>query len=312
MRLRDQRLSHYRLIEKIGAGGMGEVWKALDTKLDREIAIKILPDDFASDPERSGRFMREAKAVAALNHTNIVTIYSVEQVDESRFITMELIRGRSLSELIPSNGLPLEALLGRATAMADAISAAHQEGITHRDLKPANMMVGADGRLKILDFGLAKLREGAVGPQGVTELPTATVSQEGRILGTVAYMSPEQAEGKAIDHRSDIFSLGVVLYEMATGQRPFQGDTNVSIISSILKDTPDPVVRLNPALPNHLERIIGRCLEKDPNRRFQTALDLRNELETLSAEADRQESVASIAVLPYSHMTPHKDQDYFC
>jgi TolB-like protein len=276
-------LSHYRLIEKIGEGGMGVVWKALDTKLEREVAVKILPEELASDPERLGRFEREAKAVAALNHPNIVTVHSVEEAEGMRFITMELVRGKPLTELIPRNGLPLGKFFDQAVALTEAISAAHQQGITHRDLKPDNVMIGDDGHLKVLDFGLAKLREEARAVDG-TQMPTATVTQEGKILGTVSYMSPEQAEGKAIDHRSDIFSLGVMLYQMATGQRPFKGDTSISIISSIMKDTPASITDIKASLPNHLGRIVKRCLAKEPKRRFQTALDLRNELEELGQE----------------------------
>ncbi len=284
-----QVLSHYRLLEKLGKGGMGVVWKALDTKLDREVAIKILPEELASDPERLGRFEREAKAIAALDHPHIVTIHSVEEAEGVHFITMGLVRGKSLAELIPRNGLPLPNFFDMAIALADAISAAHQRGITHRDLKPDNVMIGDDGRLKVLDFGLAKLREEAQAVEGITQLPTATVTQEGKILGTVSYMSPEQAEGKPIDHRSDIFSMGVMLYQMATGQRPFKGDTSVSIISSIIKDTPASITELNQTLPRHLGRIVKRCLAKKPERRFQSALDLRNDLEELKEEIDSGE-----------------------
>jgi Tol biopolymer transport system component len=290
-----QTLLHYRLLEKLGEGGMGVVWKALDTKLDREVAIKILPEEMAGDPERMARFEREAKSVAALNHPNIVTIHSVEEAEGIHFITMELVRGKSLTELIPKNGLPLAKFFELSTAMADAISTAHQQGITHRDLKPDNVMVGDDGRLKILDFGLAKLRDEAHAIEGSTQFPTATVTQEGKILGSVSYMSPEQAEGKSIDHRSDIFSMGVVLYQMATGQRPFKGDTSVSIISSIMKDTPESITDLNQSLPRHLGRIVKRCLAKEPGRRFQTALDLRNELEELKEEIDSGELPSSSA-----------------
>jgi Tol biopolymer transport system component len=268
---------------------MGVVWKALDTKLDREIAVKILPEELAADPERLARFEREAKAVAALDHPNIVTLYSVEEAEGVHFITMGLVRGRSLTELIPKNGLPLGKFFDHAIALADAISAAHQQGITHRDLKPDNVMIGDDGRLKVLDFGLAKLREEAQGVESSTQLPTATVTQEGKILGTVSYMSPEQAEGKAIDHRSDIFSLGVMLYQMATGQRPFKGDTSVSIISSIMKETPASITDLNQTLPRHLGRIVRQCLQKEPDRRYQTARDLCNQLVELKEEVDSGE-----------------------
>ncbi len=317
-----QTLSHYRLVEKIGEGGMGVVWKAVDTTLDREVAVKLLPGAFSQDPERLRRFKREAKAVAALNHPNIVTIHSVEEAEGVHFITMELVGGRPLSRLIPRDGFPLDRFFALAAPLTDAISAAHQQGITHRDLKPENVMVTDEGRLKVLDFGLAKLAEGA--PVGVSEsqLPTASATEPGRILGTVAYMSPEQAQGKQVDQRSDIFSLGVVLYEMATGRRPFQGETHADLLASILRDTPPTVVELNPALPRHLGRIVAHCLARDPKRRFQTALDLRNELEALNEElalagaprrrgADIPEDLHSVAVLPLENLSGDSTQDFF-
>src|SRR5579872_5648185 len=234
----------YEIVAPLGSGGMGEVYKARDPRLQRFVALKVLAAGAALDPERRERFTREAQAIAALNHPNIVTIYSVEADGDAGFITMELVDGRPLSDALPSRGLPLARLLKIGIAVADGVAAAHQKGITHRDLKPANIMIGADdrdSRVKVLDFGLAKLADAAVVTGGVTEIPTALDTGEGRILGTVAYMSPEQAEGKPIDARSDLFSLGVVLYEMATGRRPFTGGTSVSILSSIVKDTPASV-----------------------------------------------------------------------
>jgi Tol biopolymer transport system component len=281
-----QQLLHYRLTEKIGEGGMGEVWKAEDTKLRRHVALKVLPERMAADPERRARFEREARAVAALNHPNIVTLHSVEESDGVHFITMELVEGRNLKQLLPRGGLPLNRLLEIAIPLADAVSRAHSAGITHRDLKPDNIMLDTEGRLRVLDFGLAKLQE-PTGSAEAAHLPTATaMTGEGKIVGTVAYMSPEQAEGKPVDHRSDIFSLGTILYEMATGKRPFQGETSMSTIGAILKDEPSSVTEINPALPRHAGRILRRCLAKDPERRYQTALDLRNELEELKAEID--------------------------
>ena len=265
---------------------MGEVFAAEDTRLHRKIAIKVLSKLMAGDPERRLRFEREAQAIAALNHPNIVTIYSVEEADGVPFLTMELVEGRPLGELIPSGGLPLEALLRIGIAVSDAMAAAHQRGITHRDLKPANVMVTADGRPKVLDFGLAKLQETDLAPDGLTRLPSDDLTGEGRIIGTVAYMSPEQAEGRTVDQRSDIFSLGVMLHELGTGERPFKGETNISVISSILKDNPPTITDLNPALPAGLAKIIRRSLAKDPSRRYQTATDLRNELEELKQEVD--------------------------
>jgi Tol biopolymer transport system component len=295
-----EHLNHYRILGPIGQGGMGAVYAAEDTRLHRKVALKVLSILLAADPERRQRFEREAQAIAALNHPNIVTIYSVEEADGLPFLTMELIEGHPLSEAIPSGGMTPEKLLKIGVAVSDAIAAAHLRGITHRDLKPANVMLADDGRVKVLDFGLAKLREeGAPAPDDVTRLPaSSTLTGEGRILGTVAYMSPEQAEGKAVDPRSDIFSLGVMLHEMATGDRPFKGDTNVSIISAILKDTPSTITDLNPRLPTGLARIVRRCLAKDPSRRYQTATDLRNDLEELKQEFDSGATQTSVAAAP--------------
>jgi Tol biopolymer transport system component len=279
-------LNHYNILEPLGKGGMGEVFAAEDTRLHRKVAIKVLSGLMAADIERRQRLEREAQAIAALNHPNIVTIHSVEEADGVPFIVMELVEGRPLAELIKVGGLPLGVLLRVGVNISDAIGAAHQRGITHRDLKPANVMVGSDGRVKVLDFGLAKLREAEAEYNGETRLPAGDLTGEGRIIGTVAYMSPEQAEGKPVDSRSDIFSLGVLLHEMAVGEKPFRGDTNVSIISSILKDTPSSITDLNPDLPAGLAKVIRRSLAKDPSRRYQSAIDLRNELEELKQESD--------------------------
>jgi serine/threonine protein kinase len=262
----------------------------------------VLPTVAAIDADRRERFTREALAVAALNHPHIVTIHSVEDAGNAVFLTMELVEGRSLAEALPATGLPIERALTIGIAVADATSAAHQKGITHRDLQPGNIMLGEGeqaGRIKVLDFGLAKVIDVQHSAAGASMLPTevpahtAPITAEGRILGTVAYMSPEQAEGRTIDGRSDLFSLGVVLYEMATGQRPFAGDTNLSILSSILKDTPKSVTDINPAIPPELGRIIRRALAKDPERRYQTAKDLRNDLEDLKASLGSSESPLS-------------------
>jgi serine/threonine protein kinase/Tol biopolymer transport system component len=277
----------YRIIEPLGKGGMGEVFAAEDLRLHRRVALKVLPGILAGDPASRQRFEREAQAVAALNHPNIVTIHSVEEHDGRLFLTMELVDGKPLGELIPKGGLPLDRVLGIGIEVADAIAAAQQRGITHRDVKPGNIIVMPSGRAKVLDFGLAKVREAeaALATDDLTRMTSAKdLTGEGKIVGTVAYMSPEQAEGKPVDPRSDIFSLGVVLHEMATGNRPFKGDTNVSVISSIIKDTPPPVTDSNPHLPADFARIIRRCLAKDPDRRYQTAADLRNELEELKQD----------------------------
>jgi len=272
-------LVHYEILAKIGVGGMGEVYRARDTRLGRDVAVKILPDAMAQSTERRARFQREASVIAALKHPNIVTIFSVEEADGIHFITMELVEGPTLAERIPDEGLSLEEFLEVAVPLSDALANAHGQGIVHRDLKPANIMFDADGRVKILDFGLAKLTA-EVGEDG------ATVTSDGRtlagqMLGTLAYMSPEQAEGADIDHRSDIFSLGIVLYQMATGVQPFQGPTFVSTLSAILKDTPPPIVERNRSLPGALGDIIERCLAKDPDDRYPTAAALRDNLQKI-------------------------------
>ena len=279
------KLGHYQLVALIGAGGMGEVYRARDPKLGREIAIKVLPDEVTKNDERLRRFGREAKALAALDHPNIVTVHSIEEDQGTPFITMQLVRGRNLSELIAHKGLPLKQFFEIAIPLADAVSSAHEQGVTHRDLKPDNLMVSDKGQLKILDFGLAILRQGSCKVAG-SELPTVTKTQAGRIVGTAAYMSPEQAEGKRIDHRSDMFSMGTILYEMLTGQRPFKGEGQASILSSILRDTPPSVTTLNSDCPRELSRIVKRCLVKDPDDRYQSAKDLRNELKEIKQELD--------------------------
>ena len=319
-------LSHYRILEKLGAGGMGEVYRAEDTTLKRQVALKVLPPDFADSQERLERFQREAETLAALDHPNIVTIYSVEssvvshQSSASRegetenwtlttedreggrvvhYLTMQLVEGQSLSELIPRGGMSLGKIFDIAVPLADALAAAHETGVIHRDLKPANIMVTDEGRVKVLDFGLAKLRAPAItdveaplagAREGASPSPTQVrtdlLTEEGSVFGTVPYMSPEQAEGKTVDHRSDIFSLGVMLYEMATGRRPFVGDSSLSILSAILRERPSSVTDLQPELPRHLERIIEHCLEKKSKNRFQTARDVYNELCGLRKELE--------------------------
>lgn len=273
-------LGHYRIERLLGTGGMGEVYLAEDTTLGRRVALKVLGPALASDPDRRERFEREARAAAALNHPNIVTIHSVEEVDGIPFLTLELIEGQTLDEIIPPEGLPLDRVLTLGIQLADAVGTAHQRGITHRDLKPANAMLTADGRIKVLDFGLAKVME-EVRISAEAAQPTAALTTEGRIVGTVAYMSPEQAEGRPVDPRSDVFSLGILLYEMATGARPFTGDTQMSILSAIMRDTPKPVSEIRPGLPRELSKIVRRCLAKDVEDRYQSAKDLRNDLRAL-------------------------------
>ena len=283
------RIAHYDVTALIGEGGMGQVYQAHDTTLNRDVALKVLPADTAADPERLKRFQREAQAIAALNHPNVVTIYSVEQADATHFLTMELVEGKTLVELIPPGGLPLEDLLAVALPLTDAVSAAHERRIVHRDLKPANVMVGDDGRLKVLDFGLAKLRSELSAPSEAETASTLFTAPH-RVLGTAAYMSPEQAEGKPADARSDIFSLGVVLFEMATGRRPFAGDSPAATISSILRDAPPPLKEIRPDLPADVDRVVRRCLAKEPARRYHAASALRSELLDLQEQVTRPES----------------------
>lgn len=306
-------LSHYRILDKLGAGGMGEVYLAEDTSLKRQVALKVLPADMAENPDWLRRFQREAELVASLNDPGIVTIYSVEEAEGLHFLTMELVQGETLAEMLPSGGLHLDRFLEIAVPLVQALAAAHERGVTHRDLKPANVMVTPEGQVKVLDFGLAKLLV-ADEPTDQSLMPTEALTREGLVLGTIPYMAPEQLEGRPADHRCDIFSAGIVLHEMVTGERPFKGESSASLISAILRDRPDPITDSRSDVPRHLERVIQRCLQKDPERRYQTANDLRNDLEDLPAElnqvkADQQRSVA---VLPFKDMSPMKDQDYFC
>jgi formylglycine-generating enzyme required for sulfatase activity/dienelactone hydrolase/predicted Ser/Thr protein kinase len=270
-------LLHYRLVQQLGEGGMGVVWKAVDTALEREVAIKILPVAFATEPERLERFEREAKLLASLNHPNVAAVYGLHEDRGVRFLAMELVRGRSLTDEI-ARGLGPQRVLELSAAIADGLAAAHRQHVTHRDLKPDNIMIADDGRPKVLDFGLAKLGGVAPSPEA------ATTTQAGSILGTVSYMSPEQAQGKPVDPRSDVFSLGIVLYEMTTGRRPFAGDNSVSILTSILRDTPAPVTDSQPGVGAPLDRIIRRCLEKDPGARYADASGLASDLRALHAD----------------------------
>lgn len=284
-----RRISFYRVISKLGAGGMGEVYLAEDTRLGRHVALKVLPPDLAMDPGRKARFVREARAASALNHPNIVTVYDIGHEDEIEFLAMEYVAGKPLSALIPRQGMPLNELLPCAIQLAGALAKAHDAGIVHRDIKPGNIMMTTEGVVKVLDFGLAKLTE----PPSSDTAPTQSLhhqsgapTEEGRIVGTTAYMSPEQVEGKPVDGRSDIFSFGTVLYEMATGVRPFHGDTQISIVSAILQKDPAPVTVLQPGLPLDLERIISRCLKKDVERRFQHMDDVRVALLELKEDSE--------------------------
>jgi hypothetical protein len=274
-------LAHYHVLELLGRGGMGEVYSAEDTRLRRKVAIKVLPAAMAAEPERRRRFEREAQAIAALNHPGIVTIYSVEHEGGVSFLTMELVEGKTLADIVPEGGMPLAQFLKIAVPLADAVHAAHEKGILHRDLKPGNVMVTPEGRVKVLDFGLAKLaRDSAlIMPAG----PHTT--SDGQIIGTLFYMAPEQAEGKPVDRRADIFALGVIMYELAVGLRPFAGETNVSVLTSLLRDTPRPLTEIRHDMPPVLSDILQRCMEKDPEKRYSSAAELRADLEALGGQS---------------------------
>jgi serine/threonine protein kinase/tetratricopeptide (TPR) repeat protein len=281
-------LAHYRITAALGAGGMGEVWRATDTRLGRDVALKILPPEMAANPERLDRFRREAMMLAALDHPGVVGVYSVEESGGVHFLTMQLVEGESLDHLISEGGMDADRILEIATATAQALAAAHAKGIVHRDLKPANVMVAADGRIKVLDFGLAKIAAPPSDEPLDSEMETDLHTREGVVMGTMPYMSPEQVAGRAVDQRTDIFSLGVMLYEMATGRRPFAGQSSAELASAILRDTPPDPTALRAGLPDGLLRIISRCLEKEPGARFPSMTDLHDALQTqLRDGADR-------------------------
>jgi eukaryotic-like serine/threonine-protein kinase len=296
-------LAQYQISEKLGEGGMGVVWKARDTHLDRFVALKTLSAERLADPERKRRFVQEAKAASALNHPNIVHIYDIADADGVQFIAMEYVAGKTLDQLIGRRGLRINEVLKYAVQIADALAKAHSAGIIHRDLKPSNIMVTENGLVKVLDFGLAKLAEIATGEFGVTATvsgPEGPNTEEGTLVGTTAYMSPEQADGKKLDARSDIFSFGSVLYEMVTGRRAFQGDSKLSTLSAILKDDPKPVSTIMPDVPRDLEKIISHCLRKDRERRFQHMDDLKVALLDLEEESDSGQLMAATAAGPGS------------
>jgi len=283
-------LAHYEILRSIGHGGMGEVYLARDSKLGREVALKILPAEFQTDPARHARFKREAQTVASLNHPNVVTLHAVEEADGLPFLVMEFVDGRTLDETIGADGLPMARFFDMALALTEAVAAAHGKGITHRDLKPRNVMIDREDRLKVLDFGLAKLLEEPTGPAGdETIAADPGLTREGTIVGTAAYMSPEQAEGKLVDNRSDVFSLGILLYQMITGQQPFKGDTQMSTLTAVLRDDPPAVIEIRPELPRQLARIVRRCLEKDPARRYESANGIHYDLQILREEMDSGE-----------------------
>jgi serine/threonine protein kinase/Tfp pilus assembly protein PilF len=312
-------VSHYVILEKLGSGGMGVVYKAEDTRLHRHVALKFLPEDLSKTPHILERFRREAQATSALNHPHICTIHDIEDLEGRTFIVMELLEGETLKQRIRRSHLGTEELVDLAIQISDALNAAHAKGIIHRDIKPANIFITQNGQAKILDFGLAKFSAERRGAAGSTATTDVLLTTPGSALGTVAYMSPEQVRGEGLDHRTDLFSFGVVLYEMATGQQAFSGVTSHLIVDAILHKAPTSPIRLNPELSEELERIINKALEKESRLRYQSASDVRTDLRRLQRDQGSGHKPAisestqtpSIAVLPFADMSPGKDNEWF-
>ena len=310
-------LSHYRILEKLGGGGMGVVYKAEDTRLHRFVALKFLPSEVARDENALARFEREAQAASALNHPHICTIYDIGESGGKAFIVMEYLDGSALNQLIRGQFMELDQLLKISSEIADALAAAHSRNIIHRDIKPANIFLCDGGHAKVLDFGLAKIADTTAQEN---ELATLTLTRAGSVMGTLPYMSPEQLRGARLDHRTDLFSLGAVIYEMATGKRPFLGNSSLEISSSILRDTPRPVTEVRADLPGGLQKILDRCLAKEPTERYSSARELREAVDRLRKElvsgSQRVDAVAlqreaSIAVLPFANISTDPENEFF-
>ncbi len=283
------KLGPYEILSVLGSGGMGEVYRAVDPRLGREVAIKVLPAE-RMDEERRRRFVQEARAASALNHPNIVTIHEIESADGRDFIVMEYVAGKSLDRLIPRQGMPLGEALRIATPIADALARAHGRGIVHRDVKPSNVIVGSEGAVKLLDFGLAKLvASAATSPEAETETAERPLTCAGAVSGTVGYMSPEQASGREVDARTDVFSFGALLYEMVTGRRAFAGDSAAATLAAVMREQPKAPSEVAPDVPRDLERVILRCLRKEADRRYQSMADVKLELEQIKEDSDSQQ-----------------------